>query len=144
MDPHTSITPITDGEHWSDDTETSSEGTSPRHAGYAPLEQYQVLADEDEEEEEEKEEGEEGKDEQGGPTGGLTEAWREEADDSRFSGNQAGRQQGDVSSVSGNLRRDQYDLRICGAITFLLGHFSLRSPLKSAVLRVERWTFDLN
>ena len=76
MEENNSITPVTDEEQWSDATGTSSEsGMSPQAAGYAPLEDYQILQDEDDEDEEDDEKQE--KEEQGSPAQETAETWRE-------------------------------------------------------------------
>ena len=103
MEGNNSITPVTDEEQWSDATGTSSEnGTSPQAAGYAPLENYQILQDEDDEDEEEEEKQE--KEERGSPAQGTAEDWREDARDRGDAeasggggrGGGGGGQQGDV------------------------------------------------
>lgn len=93
MEGNNSITPVTDGEQWSEGTGSSSEGgTAPQDAGYAPLENYQMLQDDDEDEEEEIQE----KEEQGSPAQETAEAWREDAGEGGSGGGGGGGRQSDV------------------------------------------------
>lgn len=92
MEGNSSITPVTDGEQWSEGTESSSEGgTAPQDAGYAPLDNYQMLQDDDDDEDEEEIQE---KEEQGSPAQEIAEAWREDASDGGSGG--GGGRQGDV------------------------------------------------
>lgn len=84
MSEQTPSTPVTDDEQWSDETE----GSSPQHAGYTPLDQqqYQALGEEDEEEDDGgaaagNDAGVGGDRSDHDEAGHAQEAWREAAED---------------------------------------------------------------